>query len=191
MNIIAFESLWSSGIGSRLGRNRLWVRFLAVSDIYPMFIEPTITWVPSGFSGYIWLDFSTAMFYFTRCILFSYFNSKLFAIPASEYLLMQNWGRVRYKYLPTLSIISSTSTTIYQPFYETQTSVIQRMIDECFICSMLVHHHVSGVARAPQAPRLRGLAGMKGPLGRGARKSSLRYCIMLELSKSIFDESIT
>ena len=25
-------------------------------DIYPMFIEPTITWVPSGFSGYIWLD---------------------------------------------------------------------------------------------------------------------------------------
>ena len=28
----------------------------AVSDIYPMFIEPTITWVPSGFSGYMWLD---------------------------------------------------------------------------------------------------------------------------------------
>ena len=24
-------------------------------NIY-MFIEPTITWVPSGFSGYIWLD---------------------------------------------------------------------------------------------------------------------------------------
>ena len=21
-----------------------------------MFIKPTITWVPSGFSGYIWLD---------------------------------------------------------------------------------------------------------------------------------------
>ena len=21
-----------------------------------MFFEPTITWVPSGFSGYIWLD---------------------------------------------------------------------------------------------------------------------------------------
>ena len=47
--------LWPSGIGSPLGRNRLWVRFLAVSDIYPMFIEPKITWVPSGFSGYIWL----------------------------------------------------------------------------------------------------------------------------------------
>ena len=47
---------WPSGIDSRLGRNRLGVRFLAVSDIYPMFIEPTITWVPSGFSGYIWLD---------------------------------------------------------------------------------------------------------------------------------------
>ena len=40
--------LWSSGIGSSLERNRLWVWFLAVSDIYPMFIEPTITWVSSG-----------------------------------------------------------------------------------------------------------------------------------------------
>ena len=49
-------SLWPSGIGSGLRRNRLWVRFLAVSDIYPMCIEPTITWVHSGFSGYIWLD---------------------------------------------------------------------------------------------------------------------------------------
>ena len=28
----------------------------SVEYIYPMFIEPTITWVPSGFSGYIWLD---------------------------------------------------------------------------------------------------------------------------------------
>ena len=54
--ILYCPSLWPSGIGSRLGRNRLWVRFLAVSEIYPMFIEPTITWVPSGFSGYIWLD---------------------------------------------------------------------------------------------------------------------------------------
>ena len=34
----------------------LWVRFLTVSDIYPTFIDPTITWVPLGFSGYIWLD---------------------------------------------------------------------------------------------------------------------------------------
>ena len=49
-------SLWHSGIGFHLGRNRLWVRFLAVSDIYPMFIGPTITWVPSWFSGYIWFD---------------------------------------------------------------------------------------------------------------------------------------
>ena len=49
-------SPWPSGIGSRLGRNRLWARFPAVSDIYPMFTEPTITWAPSGFSGYIWLD---------------------------------------------------------------------------------------------------------------------------------------
>ena len=29
---------------------------MAVSDTYPTFIEPTITWVPSGFSGYMWLD---------------------------------------------------------------------------------------------------------------------------------------
>ena len=47
------QSLWPSGIGSHLGRNRLRVRFLAVSDIYPMFIdiEPTITWDPSGSLG--------------------------------------------------------------------------------------------------------------------------------------------
>ena len=49
-------SLWPSDIGSRLGQNRLWVRFLAVSDIYPMFIEPTITWALSGISGYIWRE---------------------------------------------------------------------------------------------------------------------------------------
>ena len=49
-------SLWPSSIGSRLGRNRLRVRFLALLDIYPMFIERTITLVPSGFSGYLWLD---------------------------------------------------------------------------------------------------------------------------------------
>ena len=42
------RSLWPSGIGSHLGRNRLWVRFLAVSDIYSMFIEPTITWGSDG-----------------------------------------------------------------------------------------------------------------------------------------------
>ena len=36
--------------------------FLAVSHIYPMLIEPTITWVPSGFSaGYIWLDTKTVL----------------------------------------------------------------------------------------------------------------------------------
>ena len=36
-----------------LGQNRLRVRVLAVSDTYPMFIEPTISQVPLGFSGYI------------------------------------------------------------------------------------------------------------------------------------------
>ena len=55
---IVYLSLWPSGIGSHLGRNRLWVRFLAKSDIYPMFncSFSLITWVLSGFSGYIWLD---------------------------------------------------------------------------------------------------------------------------------------
>ena len=28
----------------------------SVGYIFPMFNEPTITWVPSGLSGYIWLD---------------------------------------------------------------------------------------------------------------------------------------
>ena len=36
---IVYPSLWPSGIGSHLGWNRLWVRFLAKSDIYPMFIH--------------------------------------------------------------------------------------------------------------------------------------------------------
>ena len=43
-------------ISEHLGRNRLQVRVLAASDTYPMFIESTITQVPSEFSGYIWLD---------------------------------------------------------------------------------------------------------------------------------------
>ena len=39
------------------GMAQSWRSFVVqASDIYPMFIEPTITWVPSGFSGYIWLD---------------------------------------------------------------------------------------------------------------------------------------
>ena len=49
-------SLWPSGIGSRLGRNRLWVDSWQCRIYIPTFIEPTITWAPSGFSGYIWLD---------------------------------------------------------------------------------------------------------------------------------------
>ena len=47
---------WPSGIGVHLERNRLRVRVLAVSDTLPMFIEPAIDRVPSGFSGCIWLD---------------------------------------------------------------------------------------------------------------------------------------
>ena len=49
-------SLWPSGIGTHSGRNRLLVQVLAAPDTYSMFIEPTITRVPSGFSGYIWLE---------------------------------------------------------------------------------------------------------------------------------------
>ena len=48
-NINELLSLWSSGIGA----HRLRVRVL---DTYLMFIEPTITRVLLGFSGYIWLD---------------------------------------------------------------------------------------------------------------------------------------
>ena len=51
--------LWLGGlVGSApsMGRYMLWVRFMAVSDIYPMLIEPTITWAPLGFSRHIWLD---------------------------------------------------------------------------------------------------------------------------------------
>ena len=32
--IFYYTLLWSSGIGAHLGRNRLWVRFLAMSDVY-------------------------------------------------------------------------------------------------------------------------------------------------------------
>ena len=51
-------SLWPRGIGSHLGRNTKVVSLIpgSVGYIsYPMKIEPTITWVLSGFSGYIWL----------------------------------------------------------------------------------------------------------------------------------------
>ena len=34
-----------------------------------MFIEPTITWVPSGFSGYIWLD-TKIVFEKKNCFVF-------------------------------------------------------------------------------------------------------------------------
>ena len=44
-----YPSLWPSGIGTHLGRNRLRVQVLAVSDTYRLFIELTIAWVP----GYI------------------------------------------------------------------------------------------------------------------------------------------
>ena len=47
-------SLWPSGICAHLVRKRLRVQVLAVSDTYPIFIEPKIIWVPSGISRYIW-----------------------------------------------------------------------------------------------------------------------------------------
>ena len=49
-------SLWPRGIGPCMRWNRLRVQVLVVSNTYPMFIEPTISRFPSGFSGYIWLD---------------------------------------------------------------------------------------------------------------------------------------
>ena len=77
------------GIGSRLGRNKLWVRFLAVSDIYPMFIEPTITWVSSGFSGHIWLD--------TKIVLKKEsYRAKL--------LVFQRWSKIPERIFPRIQI---------------------------------------------------------------------------------------
>ena len=53
---MVIASLWPSGIGSRLGRNRLWVRFLAVSDIYPMFLEAYVYLSPFGV---LWVELDT------------------------------------------------------------------------------------------------------------------------------------
>ena len=46
-------ALWPSGIGSRLGRNRLWVRFLALSDIYhiPCSLSLRLLWSLRGSLG--------------------------------------------------------------------------------------------------------------------------------------------
>ena len=50
-------SLWPSRIDTHFGRNKLSLIPSSVGYIsYPTFIEPTITWVSLGFSGYIWLD---------------------------------------------------------------------------------------------------------------------------------------
>ena len=50
-----------------------------------MFIEPTITWVPSGFSGYIWLD--------TKIVFKKNFDSDLLSVPlrsnGADYFLLQ------------------------------------------------------------------------------------------------------
>ena len=52
-----YTKLWPSGIYRLpLGTDQVVSSIPDLSDIYPMFIEPTITWFPSGFSEYIWLD---------------------------------------------------------------------------------------------------------------------------------------
>ena len=73
-----------------LGRNRLWVRFLAVSDIYPMFIEPTITWVPSGFSECIWLDTKNCVKKFNIEFGEGLINSRINNLPRIEYSIFEN-----------------------------------------------------------------------------------------------------
>ena len=87
-----WPSLWPSRVGSNSGRNRLWVRFREVSDIYPMFIEPTITWVPSGFSGYIWLN--------TKIVLK---NSQRYSLP-STYIAARQIKQAMNGCYPTKSI---------------------------------------------------------------------------------------
>ena len=52
---------------------------MAVSDIYPMFIEPTITWVPPGLSGYIWLD--TKIVLKNSCDFFRYLRNTTYVSP--------------------------------------------------------------------------------------------------------------
>ena len=40
-------------------------------SMFKLFIEPTITWIPSGFSGYIWLDTKivlTKLYYINQVI---------------------------------------------------------------------------------------------------------------------------
>ena len=79
-----------SGIGSRLGRNRLWVRLLAVSDIYPMFIEPTITWVPSGFSGYIWHDTKIVFKKKNTCLFIFYKYPQIIECPSNRASVLES-----------------------------------------------------------------------------------------------------
>ena len=74
-NWIIHLSLWPSGIGMYLGWNRLRVRVLAVSDTYPMFLEPTITWVPAGV---LWVD----MAWYKNCVL-----KKLMEVSLTETFL--------------------------------------------------------------------------------------------------------
>ena len=56
--VFKFGTVAYSGIGAPLGTEQIMssipgnVRYIS----YPWFIEPTITWVHSGFSGYTWLD---------------------------------------------------------------------------------------------------------------------------------------
>ena len=95
-SVFAIPSLWPNGIGSGLERNRLWVRFLAVSDIYPIYIEPTITWVPSGFSGYIWLD--------TKIVLKKFLYIKLIDLSCKLWI---GTGRV-YNIVCSGSIVVTT-----------------------------------------------------------------------------------
>ena len=55
---------------------------------YSMFIEPTTTWVPSGFSGYIWLDtkivFTKIYFVWTHEISNECFIGLIFTAPCDS-----------------------------------------------------------------------------------------------------------
>ena len=57
----ALEKKWCLSLFLKAGRALGTERVVSsipgsVGYIYPMFIEPTIIWAPSEFSGYIWLD---------------------------------------------------------------------------------------------------------------------------------------
>ena len=65
-----------------------------------MFIDPTITWVPSGFSGYIWLD-TKIVFKKTRT-LWETLNSILHCNPSDSSPAWHIWPTFTFQFIPPI-----------------------------------------------------------------------------------------